>query len=129
MHKYEIFQQLSAINSRVFQSKKEFSASTISCCFSTFLLPILPPLLSSPVPQHEPVVTSKIISVPGGSVFVNPTTTDKDNEEVERYVTVATNGKPPATGSMEGGIGGLEKEVEAILTKSGSLVEAESHIQ
>ena len=51
MHKYEIFQQLSAINSRVFQSKKEFSASTISCCFSTFLLPILPPLLSSPSPS------------------------------------------------------------------------------
>ena len=101
--------------------------STISCCFSTFLLPILPLPLS--ISQHEPVVTSKIISVPGGSVFVNPTTTDKDNEEVERYVTVATNGKPPATGSMEGGIGGLGKEVEAILTKSGSLVEAESHIQ
>jgi hypothetical protein len=77
------------------------------------------------------VVTSKIISIPGGSVFVNPatTTTDKDNEDVERYVTVPKNGKQPATGSMEGGIGGLEEEVEAILTKSGSLVEAESHIQ
>ena len=71
------------------------------------------------------MVVSKVISVPGGSVFVNPST-EKEQEEVGRYVTVK-NGKPTAA-AIEGGIGGLEKEVEEMLTKSGSLVEAESHI-
>ena len=94
---------------------------------SLFLLPSslsLLPLLSL---QHDSVVVSKVITVPGGSVVVNPTTTD-DREEVGRYVAVPTNGIKPAA-TVNNGIGGLEKEVEEILTKSGSLVEAESHLK
>jgi hypothetical protein len=79
----------------------------------------------STVSKHEPVVTSKVITVPGGSVFINPSTSDHQ-EEVGRYVTAPTHGKGAAT---EGSVGGLEREVEEILSKSGSLREAESHLQ
>ena len=89
--------------------------------------PLPPPLIPLLSLQHDSVVVSKVITVPGGSVVVNPTTTD-DREEVGRYVAMPTNRIKPAA-TVNDGIGGLEKEVEEILTKSGSLVEAESHLK
>ena len=91
------------------------------------LIPLPPPLIPLLSLQHDSVVVSKVITVPGGSVVVNPTTTD-DREEVGRYVAMPTNRIKPAA-TVNDGIGGLEKEVEEILTKSGSLVEAESHLK
>lgn len=52
----------------------------------------------------------KEITVPGGSVFVNPST---EEQEVGRYVTIGKH-------TPEGGIGGLGIEVDEILTRSGS---------
>ena len=85
--------------------------------------------LSPPTTQHDSVVVSKVITVPGGSVFVNPSFSSEKEEEVGRYVTVPTRGKPTSAAVADEGIGGLEKEVEELLIKSGSLVEAESYLQ
>lgn len=63
---------------------------------------------------------SKEVKVPGGSVFVNPSL---ELEEVGKYVAVPT--KPAATNE---GIGGLQKEMDEILTMS-TFIEAESHLQ
>ena len=56
------------------------------------------------------MTVSKEVTVPGGSVFVNPAS---EQEEVGRYVTLPTV-------QEEGAIGGLRKEVEEILTRSAS---------
>ena len=60
------------------------------------------------------MTVSKEVTVPGGSVFTNPSS---DHEEVGRYVTLPTLKE---TAECEEGIGGLGIEVEAILTQSGS---------
>ena len=59
--------------------------------------------------QHEAITSSKEITIPGGSVFVNPSV----GEEGARYVTIETTKEAP-----KGSIGELGKEVDEILTRS-----------
>ena len=89
---------------------------------SLSLPPSLPLSFTPPLSlslQHEPVVVSKEITVPGGSVFVNPSV---EKEEVGKYVAKPT--KPATTR-----VGGLQNEVDEILIKSGSFRGAESKAQ
>ena len=60
-------------------------------------------------------------------MFVNPSSHhEEEEEEVGRYVTFPTHKK---TAASDGGIGELEKEVDEILTQSGSLIEKGKQLQ
>ena len=66
-------------------------------------------------------MVSKEVTIPAASVYVNPSL---DQEEVGRYVPVPTHRKTAASE----GIGELGKEVDEILTQSGSVI-AETSLQ
>ena len=74
----------------------------------------LSPPSPPPSPQHPPIVVSKEVKVPGGTVFINPS---QSREEVGDYVTTEREGQERETSI---GVLQMESSFKEIMIRNGS---------